>query len=575
MQSSCRPATCGQDTNKYTLFNILYPTYLQDYQLVATDNIASVTYYQEPFAHLHCLRHGNFAGHLLPGLLAELTYFAASMPHLSPTQPLTLATLGALLRSSEPVRLSPEAEQRIEAGHTFLHQRLQRPAAEQRSSSRHFLERLPDAGLPPAEQAQWQANLLMAHAAGACPEVPTPLVRRMLLLKAQSLSHGHNGVAVRTVRRLLDFYNREVWPVVYEQGSLGAFGDQTPLAHLCLPLLGLGEVNYQGYRLAAADVLELLGWEPLPLQAQEGLTLLSGNQFMLAYTTEALERAEHLLRAADVIGALSSDVFGASAEPLHEALHRVRAHSGPIVVAARLRKLLAGSELPSQPWVAAPTEHDPPAFRCLPQVHGASRDALAYVQQVVEVECNSVTGWALIFPDEDLLLHAGTLPGQPLPLVLDHLAIAVAGLGSLSERRTARLVAGQHGLPLYLVAEPALNFGLLSLPHTAASLVSQNKQLCSPSSVTETGDSTHGPLSAGATAAAEARRVVENVEQVLGIELLAAVQALDFRRPAQTSPALEAVVAAFRQHVTFVAHDRVLAPDLHRAARFVREFAWE
>jgi len=500
-------------------------------------------------------------------------YFAA-MPYLSPTQPLTLATLTALLRSPDAVRLSPEAEQRIGAGHAYLRQRLEPAASPEAASNHAFFSRLPDAGLPPAEQAQWQANLLMSHAAGTCPEVPSPLVRRMLLLKAQALSHGHNGVALTTVRRLLDFYNRDVWPVVYEQGSLGAYGDQAPLAHLCLPLLGLGEVNYQGYRLTAADVLGLFGWEPLPLQAQEGLTLLSGNQFMLAYTTEALERAGHLLRAADVIAALSNDVFGASPEPLHEALHRARAHAGPIQVAGRLRHLLAGSGLPAEAWALVPPEHDPQAFRCVPQVHGASRDALAYVRQVVEVECSAVTGRALIFPDEDLLLHGGSLPGQPLPLVLDHLAMAVAGLGSLSERRTSYLMAGQRQLPLYLAAEPALNFGLLSLPHTAASLVSQNKQLCSPSSVTESGAGDYGPLSTGATAATEARRVVENVEQILGIELLAAAQALDFRRPARSAPALEAAVAAFREHVTFVARDRVLAPDLHRAARFVREYDW-
>jgi histidine ammonia-lyase len=490
------------------------------------------------------------------------------MPLLYSTQPLTLAALADLLHTKDAVRLSPEAEHRISTGHDYLQQRLKPAASPDAVSNHDFFARLPDTGLPPAEQAQWQANLLMSHAAGTCPEVPTALVRRMLLLKAHNLSQGRNGVALATVRRLLDFFNRDVWPVVYEQGSLGSYGDQAPLAHLCLPLLGLGEVNYQGYRLAAADVLGLFSWEPLPLQAQEGLTLLGGNQFMLAYTTEALERATRLLQAADVIAALSSDVFGASPEPLHEALH-------PITVAGRLRQLLEGSALPAQAWAqAVPPELDPQAFRCVPQVHGASRDALAYVSQVVENECNAISGQALIFPEENLLLHGGSLPGQPLPLVLDHLAMAVSGLGSLSERRTARLVAGQRQLPPYLAADPTLNFGLLSLPHSAASLVSQNKQLCSPSSMTESGQGDHGPLSTGATAAAEARRVVENVEQILGIELLAAAQALDFRRPAHSSPALEAVVAAFREVVTFVPHDRVLAPDLHRAARFVREYDW-
>lgn len=497
------------------------------------------------------------------------------MPDLSSTQPLTLAALADLFRTQEPVRLGAEAEQRIGAGHAYLQQRLAPAASPDAVSNHDFFARLPDAGLPPAEQMQWQANLLMSHAAGTCPEVPTTLVRRMLLLKAHSLSQGHHGVALTTVRRLLDFYNRDVWPVVYEQGSLGAYGDQAPLAHLCLPLLGLGEVNYQGYRLAAADVLGLFSWEALPLGAQEGQALLSGNQFMLAYTTEALERATHLLRAADVIAALSSDVFGASPAPLHEALHQAGAHAGPMRVAARLRQQLAGSGLAAQAWAqAVPPHDDPQAFQYVPQVHGASRDALAYVCQVAENECNAVTGRALIFPEQDLLLDGASLPGQPLALVLDHLAMAVAGLGSFSERRTALLVAGQRQLPLYLAADAALNFGLLALPHSAASLVSQNKQLCSPSSMAESGQSNFGPLSTGATAAAEARRVVENTEQILGIELLAAAQALDFRRPARSSPALEAVVAAFREVVTFVPHDRVLAPDLQRAARFVREYDW-
>ena len=497
------------------------------------------------------------------------------MPDISPTQPLTLANLAAMLQGTEAVRLSPDAEQRIGTGHAYLQQRLA-PVADPDAVSNHdFFARLPDAGLPPTEQTQWQANLLMSHAAGTCPEVPTTLVRRMLLLKVHSLSLGHHGVATGTVRRLLDFYNRDIWPVVYEQGSLGAYGDQAPLAHLCLPLLGLGEVNYQGYRLAAADVLGLFSWEPLPLRAQEGLALLGGNQFMLAYTTEAIERATRLLRAADVIAALSSDVFGASPMPLHEALHQARAHAGPVLVAARLRQLLAGSDLCNQAWAqVTPAQEDPQSFQYVPQVHGASRDAVAYVSQVAENECNAVTGRALIFPEQDLLLNGASLPGQPLALILDHLAMAVAGLGSFSERRTALLVSGQRQLPLYLAADAALNFGLLALPHSAASLVNQNKQLCSPSSLAESGQSNYGPLSTGATAAAEARRVVENTEQILGIELLAAAQALDFRRPARSSPALEAVVAAFREVVTFVPHDRVLAPDLQRAARFVREYDW-
>jgi histidine ammonia-lyase len=479
------------------------------------------------------------------------------MPHLSPTQPLTLATLAALLHSQEPVRLSPEAEQRIEAGQASLQQRVQAPASGQADSSPQLLAALPDSSLPLTEQAQRQANLLMAHAAGTGPEIPTPLVRRMLLLKAHSLSQGHHGVTLPVVRRLLDFYNREVWPIVYEQGSLGMGGDQIPLAHLALPLLGLGEVSYQGYRLASSDVMELLGWPALALQAHEGPALLSGQLFVLAYATEALERAQHLLRAANVIAALSSDVVGASREPLPPASHQTDDEAGATQVAARLQQLLAGSELPAQAWATATAESDLLPFYSLPPVQGASHDALAYVQQVVEAECNVPAGEDLTYPEQNVLVQSGSLSKPAVPLVMRQLALAITSLSTLSEQRTTLLVAGKHDLPLHLTAE-AGGSGLVALPLVAASLVSQNQQLC-----------------AASPSVLQARLVVENAEQILGIELLAAAQALEFRRPARTSPALEAVVAAFRAHVTFVAHDRVLAPDLHRAARFVREFAWE
>ncbi|MGI4821667.1 MAG: aromatic amino acid ammonia-lyase [Janthinobacterium lividum] len=479
------------------------------------------------------------------------------MPHLSPTQPLTLATLAALLHSQESIRLSPEAEQRIEAGQALLQQHVQAPASEQTDSSPQLLAALPDANLPPTEQAQRQANLLMAHAAGTGPEIPTPLVRRMLLLKAHSLSQGHQGVALPVVRRLLDFYNREVWPIVYEQGSLGAGGDQIPLAHLALPLLGLGEVSYQGYRLASSDVMELLGWPALALQAHEGPALLSGQHFVLAYATEALERAQHLLRAANVIAALSSDVVGASGAPLPTASHQTGDETGATQMAARLQPLLANSELPAQAWATATAESDLLPFYSLPPVQGASHDALAYVQQVVEAECNVPAGEALAYAKQNVLVQPGNLSKPTVPLAMRQLALAITSLSTLSEQRTTLLVAGKHDLPPHLTAESG-GSGLVALPLVAASLVSQNQQLC-----------------AASLSVLQARQVVENAEQLLGIELLAAAQALEFRRPARTSPALEAVVAAFRAHVTFVAHDRVLAPDLHRAARFVREFAWE
>ena len=496
------------------------------------------------------------------------------MPLLSPTLPLTLPELAAALASPDPLRLPPEAETRIQACYDYLHQRLAAAPDQPIYGINTGFGSLYNVGIAPEARAQLQVNLVMSHACGTGAEVPPELVRRMLLLKVQSLSYGHSGVQVSTARRLLDYFNRDVWPVVYEQGSLGASGDLAPLAHLCLPLLGLGEVNYQGYRLAAADVNSLFGWEPLALQAKEGLALLNGTQFMLAYATEALERATRLLDAADVIGALSLEAFGGHAQPFAAPLHRIRPHAGQVRVAERLRALLAGSEMQSLDRYAL---QDPYSFRCQPQVHGASRDALAYVAQTVEIECNSVTDNPNVFPEDDLIASGGNFHGQPLALALDHLALAVAELGSISERRTYQLISGQRGLPAFLVAEPGLNSGLMIPQYTAAGIVSQNKQLCTPASadsiVSSNGQEDH--VSMGANAATKARRVVENVEQILGIELLTAVQALDLRRPHRSSPALEAVAAAFRQHVAFVPRDRVLYPDLHRAARFVREYAWE
>jgi histidine ammonia-lyase len=491
---------------------------------------------------------------------------------LTPSIPLSLTTLRQLLLHNPRVVLSPEAHQRVEHCHQYLRARLEHSDVPVYGINTGF-GALCNTSISPADRGQLQINLMMSHACGTGAEVPPELVRLMLLLKAQSLSYGHSGVQPATVQRLLDMYNREMLPVVYQQGSLGASGDLAPLAHLCLPLLGLGEVNYQGYRLAAADALSLFSWAPLSLQAKEGLALLNGTQFMLAYGVHCLLRVQQLLDAADVIGALSLEAFDGRTEPFDERLHRIRPHAGQLWVAARLRELLTGSELQQQPKTAV---QDPYSFRCMPQVHGASRDAVAYVTQTMETECNAVTDNPNIFPDDDLILSGGNFHGQPLALALDMLAIATAEIGSISQQRTTQLIGGQRGLPPFLVAEPGLNSGLMIPQYTAAGIVSRNKQLCTPASVdsvvSSNGQEDH--VSMGANAATKALRVVENVEQILGIELLNAVQALAFRRPVQTSPQLEQVVTAFQEKVNFVSRDRVLYPDLHAAAAFVRSYDW-
>ena len=499
------------------------------------------------------------------------------MPHpddyaLTPSTRLDLATLRHLLRDNPRLTLSAEARQRIEACYRYLHERLAHSDAPVPGINTGF-GALCHTSISPADQGQLQINLLMSHACGTGAEVPPEVVRLMLLLKAQSLSYGYSGVQLTTVQRLLDCYNREILPVVYQQGSLGASGDLAPLAHLCLPLIGLGEVNYQGYRLAAADAFSLFSWAPLSLEAKEGLALLSGTQFMLAYGVHSLLRVQRLLDAADVLGALSLEAFDGRSEPFDERLHRLRPHAGQQLVARRIRALLRGSELQQQPKKAV---QDPYSFRCLPQVHGASRDALTYVQQVLETECNSVTDNPNLFPDDDLILSGGNFHGQPLALALDMLAIATAELGSISERRTYQLLSGERGLPPLLVAEPGLSSGLMIPQYTAAGIVSENKQLCTPASVDSmascNGQQDH--VSMGANAATKALRVVTNVEQILAIELLTAAQALAFRRPARTSEALEQVLTAFQAKVPFVSRDRVLYPDLHAASAFVRTYEW-
>ncbi|WP_303311201.1 histidine ammonia-lyase [Hymenobacter sp. BT730] len=491
---------------------------------------------------------------------------------LTPSHHFTLQELAQLVASGRRVVLSDEARQRIEACHTYLQERLAHSDAPVYGINTGF-GALCDKSIPPADREQLQVNLMMSHACGTGEEVPAELVKLMLLLKAQSLSYGHSGVQVATVQRLLDFYNRDILPVVYQQGSLGASGDLAPLAHLCLPLLGLGEVNYQGYRLKAADALHLFSWEPVRLGAKEGLALLNGTQFMLAYGVHSFMRAQRLAQAADVIGALSLEAFDGRPEPFDARLHQIRPHAGQLKVAERIRGLLAGSELQQQPKKAV---QDPYSFRCQPQVHGATRDALAYVSQVMETECNAVTDNPNIFPETDAILSGGNFHGQPLALALDFMAIAVAELGSISERRTYQLISGQRGLPPFLVAEPGLNSGFMIPQYTAASIVSQSKQLCTPASidsiVSSNGQEDH--VSMGANAATKGLRVIQNTEQVLGIELLNAAQALAFRRPARTSLQLEQLVEAFRQRVPFNGHDRVLYPDLHAAAAFVRTYEW-
>ena len=415
-----------------------------------------------------------------------------------------------------------------------------------------------------------QANLLKSHACGMGEEVPASIVRLMLALKIKSLSYGYSGVHIDTVKRLMDMHNADCLPVVYTQGSLGASGDLAPLSHLSLPLLGLGEVHLQGKRMTAADALVELGWEPLELHSKEGLALINGTQFMSAYGLHNLVQAERLLEWSDAIAALSFDAFNCVPGPFHPSIHAVRPHPGQEVVAANLRRWLAGSALQHAPKTQV---QDPYSFRCIPQVHGASRDVFAHVSDVFIREINAVTDNPNVFPDEDLIVSGGNFHGQPLALALDYLSIGMSELSNISERRTYQLISGQHQLPMFLIKSPGLHSGFMIPQYTAAGIVSENKQLATPASVDSISSSNNQEdhVSMGANAATKCYRLMQNVEKVLAIELMTAAQAMEFRRPARTSPALERLMEAYRKVVSFNEADRILYPDMQASVQFLQQ----
>lgn len=491
-----------------------------------------------------------------------MEYHHISAEHLS------LNRLREIIDRKLPLCLSEESKQRILHCRAYLDRKMENQEEPIYGITTGFGS-LCNISIGKDELSELQKNLVMSHACGTGERVPNEIVKLMLLLKAQSLSYGHSGVQLQTVERLIDLYNNDILPVVYQQGSLGASGDLAPLAHLSLPLLGLGEVEFEGTIYPSSTILARFGWEPIALQSKEGLALLNGTQFMSAYGVWSLLKAQDLSRWADRIGALSLDAFDGRIEPFSDNVHLVRNHKGQLTTARAIRAHLMGSEL-----ITRHKQHvqDPYSFRCIPQVHGASKDTIDYVASVMEAEINSVTDNPTIFPDEDIIVSAGNFHGQPIAVAMDCLAIAVAELGNISERRTFQLIAGVRGLPHFLVAKPGLNSGFMIPQYTAASIVSQTKGLCMPASVdsipSSQGQEDH--VSMGSNAATKLARVVLNVERVLAIELMNAAQALEFRRPARTSVQLEQLVAEYRKVVPFIDNDEVMYPHIESSILFLR-----
>ncbi|TKG91008.1 histidine ammonia-lyase [Puteibacter caeruleilacunae] len=482
---------------------------------------------------------------------------------------ITFDIIEDILENKKKLELSDEAKHRISKCKKYLDDKLAQSSEPIYGINTGF-GALCNHKISKSDLSKLQENLVVSHACNVGPEVPSDVVKLMLFLKAHALSYGSSAVQELTVQRIIDLYNNDILPVVCEQGSLGASGDLAPLAMLFLPLLGLGEVNYKGERREAKDVLEEFGWEPIKLEAKEGLALLNGTQFMLSHAVYTLLLAFRIIKYSDIIGATSLDAFNGLLSPFSDEIQQIRPHKGQIDTARNFRILLEGSEL-----MAQEKQHvqDPYSFRCIPQVHGAVKDSVTYVAGVVETEMNSVTDNPTVFPDMDSIISGGNFHGEPLALVLDFLAIAMAELGSISERRTYRLISGERGLPEFLVANPGLNSGFMIPQYAAASIVSQSKQLCTPSSVDSIPSSNEQEdhVSMGANGATKALKVAENTLKILSIELYNAAQALEFRKPLKSAPYIEEFVAQYRHHVSFVKEDTLMYEDINKTVNFLRK----
>ena len=488
--------------------------------------------------------------------------------HKISAEHLSIERIGEIVYGGYQIQLSSDAQKRIVECRKYLDRKIEETTSPIYGVTTGFGS-LCNVSIGPDYLAQLQINLMMSHACGTGDRVPNDIVKIMLLLKIQSLSYGFSGCQLVTVNRLIDFYNNDVYPVVYMQGSLGASGDLVPLAHLTLPLVGLGEVEYQGEIITGAEMLQKLEWQPIQLASKEGLALLNGTQNMSAFAVWALLQSHRLSEWADRIAAMSLDAYYGLTAPFIDAVHQVRPHKGQIATAARMRQLLEGSEIVEKPKQYV---QDPYSFRCIPQVHGTVKDTIDYVASAVDVEVNSATDNPTVCPDDDLIISAGNFHGEPIAMPMDFLSIALCELANISERRIYKLVSGTRGLPSFLVANPGVNSGFMITQYAAASVVSLNKTLSTPSSVdsipSSQGQEDH--VSMGANAAIKLYKVVLNTERVLAIELFNAAQALDFRRPLKSSPAVETLHDSYRKVVPFIVDDEVMYPHIAKSVEFLR-----
>lgn len=472
----------------------------------------------------------------------------------------------------EKVKLSPTARDKIQKSHKFLSQEIAKGKTHYGINTGFGI--LSNVKIPSEKIIQLQSNIIKSHATGLGEKLAEPIVRAMMVLRVADLSRGHSGVSLELIELLLNCLNSNITPVVPCQGSVGASGDLAPLAHLALVLIGMGEASVDGKLMSGAEALKKKGLKPHSLQPKEGLALINGTQFMSAHAVFNLIHAEHLCELSDAIGAMSTEAIRGTSAAFDEKIHHVKPHPGQKKVAERLLYFLShhGQSEISKSHAECERVQDPYSFRCMPQVHGVSRDILKFVRGVLETEINSVTDNPLIFADEGEIISGGNFHGQYVSFAMDALAMAVAELGSISHERVSKLVnSSLSGLPIFLIEEGGLNSGFMMVQVAAASIVSENKTLCHPASVDSipTNVDKEDHVSMGAWAARKAERVVNNSRRILAIEMMMAAQGIDLLRPLKSSPELEKIHSKIREYVEKVETDRTFYQDIEKLDRLI------
>ena len=480
---------------------------------------------------------------------------------------LTIADIESILKENLKLKLDQQTEKKVSSNRLYLDQKLENSDVLHYGINTGFGS-LCNKVISSGELRKLQVNLVRSHACGFGKEVDNKIVKIMMLLKIQSLSRGYSGITLTTLKRLIYFFNHDIFPIVYEQGSLGASGDLAPLAHMSLALIGEGFVSYNNKLISAEQIHIDLKIDPILLETKEGLALLNGTQFMSAYAVHAALDVSRLFDHSTKISALSLDAYNCQLSPFNPELHALRPYHGQQYISAEILKLLSESDIVK---VKDKDVQDPYSFRCIPQVHGASYDVFIDFKQKVEIEINSVTDNPVIIDDKNQIISGGNFHGQPLAYIMDFLTIAIAELGSISERRVYKLISGTRGLPAFLVQNPGLNSGLMIPQYTAASIVSKNKILCQPASVDsiESSNGQEDHVSMGSISAVKLKEVIENVQRILSIELLVASQAFGFRSTRKTSPSLTNLLENFSNEVPFIEEDTVMHDLMVKSEEFL------